>query len=125
MKAFSMMGRIRGVPATIERSTYVLPISIELVVVERIDEIRPQEKDIVDIAIELCLYCMKTQAFTDGNKRASVIFSNHYLIAHGKGVIVISEKDVLEFKKLLVVFYEGEAIEVISSFMREQCWNYP
>ena len=116
-------GRIRGVPVTIGGSTYVPPIPIESVVVERIDKIRSQEKDAVDIAIELCLYCMKTQVFTDGNKRASVIFANHYLIAHGEGFIVIPEKDVPEFKKLLVDFYEGEAIEIISNFMRERCWK--
>lgn len=116
-------GRIRGVPVTIGGSTYVPPIPIESVVVARIDNIRSQEKDAVDIAIELCLYCMKTQVFTDGNKRASVIFANHYLIAHGEGFIVIPEKDVPEFKKLLVDFYEGEATEVISNFMRERCWK--
>lgn len=116
-------GRIRGIPVTIGGSTYVPPIPIESVVVEQIDKIRSQEKDAVDIAIEMCLYCMKTQVFTDGNKRASVIFANHYLIAHGEGFIVIPEKDVPEFKKLLVDFYEGGAIEVISSFMRERCWK--
>ncbi|MCM1172028.1 MAG: Fic family protein [Clostridium sp.] len=116
-------GRIRGIPVTIGGSTYVPPIPIESVVVERIDKIRSQEKEAVDIAIELCLYCMKTQVFTDGNKRASVIFANHYLIAHGEGFIVIPEKDVPEFKKLLVDFYEGKEIEVISNFMRERCWK--
>lgn len=116
-------GRIRGVPVTIGGSTYVPPIPIESVVVERIDEIRSREKDAIDIALELCLYCMKAQVFMDGNKRASVIFANQYLIAHGEGFIVIPEKEVPEFKKLLVDFYEGEAIEVISNFMRERCWK--
>ena len=50
---------------------------------------------------------MKTQMFMDGNKMVSVIFANHYLIAHGEGFIIITEKDVSEFKKLVVAFYEG------------------
>lgn len=116
-------GRIRGIPVTIGGSNYVPPIPIESVVMERIDEIRSQKKEAIDIAIELCLYCMKTQVFTDGNKRASVIFANHYLIAHGEGFLVIPQKDVPEFKKRLVAFYEGEPIETISRFMREQCWK--
>lgn len=116
-------GRIRGVPVTIGGSNYVPPIPIESVVIERIAEIIGQKKETVDIAIELCLYCMKTQVFTDGNKRASVIFANHYLIAHGMGVLVIPEKDVPEFKKLLVDFYEGEDVAVISDFMRRRCWK--
>lgn len=117
-------GHIRGIPVKIGGTSYVPPLPIESVVIERIDEIRKQEKEPIDIAIELCLYCMKTQVFKDGNKRASVIFANHYLIAHGRGFIVIPEKDVPEFKRLLVAYYEGESIEIISSFMKEKCWKY-
>ena len=58
-----------------------------------------------------------------GNKRASVIFANHYLISHGKGLLVITENNVPEFKKLLVGYYEGEDLQVIASFMRECCWK--
>ena len=75
---------------------------------DRILEIIEEEDDAVNIAIRLCLYCMKTQIFLDGNKRASVIFANHYLIAHGGGFLVIPESEVPEFKKLLVKYYEGE-----------------
>jgi len=116
-------GRIRGIPVTIGGSSYVPPIPIESVVKENIDAICRQDKESIDIAIELCLYCMKTQVFKDGNKRASIIFANHYLIAHGMGFLVIPEKKVSEFKKLLVRFYEGESIEIISRFLRDNCWK--
>ena len=116
-------GRIRGIPVKIGGTNYVPPLPIESIVIERIDEIRNQEKEPIDIAIELCLYCMKTQVFKDGNKRAAIIFANHYLIAHGMGLIVIPEKEVPEFKKLLVSYYEGAAIEIISGFMKERCWR--
>ncbi len=116
-------GRIRGIPVTIGGSSYVPPIPIESVVKENIDAICRQDKESIDIAIELCLYCMKTQVFMDGNKRAAVIFANHYLIAHGMGFLVIPEKKVSEFKKLLVQFYEGESIEIISRFLYDNCWK--
>lgn len=116
-------GRIRGIPVAIGGTSYVPPIPIETVVIENIDEICWQEKEAIDIAIELCLYCMKTQVFIDGNKRASVIFANHYLIAHGMGFLVIPEMDVPEFKELLVRFYEGETIDVLRKFMRQRCWK--
>lgn len=116
-------GRIRGIPVTIGGSSYVPSIPIESVVKENIDAICRQDKESIDIAIELSLYCMKTQVFMDGNKRASVIFANHYLIAHGMGFLVIPEKKVSEFKKLLVRFYEGESIEIISRFLRDNCWK--
>lgn len=116
-------GRIRGIPVSIGGTSYVPPIPIESVVIERIDQIRRQSKHPIDIAIELCLYCMKTQVFKDGNKRSSVIFANHYLIAHGMGFLVIPEREVPEFKKLLVSYYEGAEIEIISDFLKENCWK--
>ena len=120
---FAEGGRIRGVPVSIGGSSYVPPLPIEHDVKDAIREIVTQDSEAIDVAIELCLYCMKTQVFLDGNKRAAVIFANHYLIAHGGGFLVIPEKEVPEFKKLLVKFYEGEDIAVISTFMKERCWK--
>lgn len=116
-------GRIRGVPVTIGGTSYVPPLPNEFDVKDKIAEITAKESDDIDKAIELCLYCMKTQIFLDGNKRASVIFANHYLIAHGGGFIVIPEKEVLEFKNLLVKYYEGAEISLIMQFIKEKCWK--
>lgn len=116
-------GRMRGVPITIGGTSYIPPLPNEYDVKDKIAAIVAKEVDDVGKAIELCLYCMKTQIFLDGNKRASVIFANHYLIAQGGGFIVIPEKEVSEFKKLLVRYYEGEDISVISQFMKDKCWK--
>ena len=116
-------GRIRSIPVSIGGSSYIPPIPIESVVKERIAEILNSNQSDIDIAAEFCLYSMKTQVFTDGNKRVSVIFANHYLISHGQGLLVIPEKEVSQFKKLLVAFYEGENIEIIKTFLKEHCWK--
>lgn len=116
-------GKIRGVPVKIGGSSYVPPIPVESIVKERISDIINSEVDDIEIAINLCMYCMKTQIFIDGNKRASVIFANHYLISHGLGFLVIPEEHVPEFKQKLVAFYEGENIEVIREFLKEKCWK--
>lgn len=118
---FSDGGRIRGVPVTIGGSSYVPPLPIEHDVKEKISSIVEKSVDSVETAIELCLYCMKTQIFTDGNKRASVIFANHYLISQGGGLLVIPEKDVPDFKKLLVAYYENRDNGKIIEFMKEKC----
>lgn len=120
---FDEGGRIRGVPVTIGGSSYVPPLPNELDVKDRIREIVESDDEPINIAIKLCLYCMKTQLFLDGNKRAAVIFANHYLIAHGGGFLVIPEKEVPEFKRLLVRYYEGEDTAVIGTFMKERCWK--
>ncbi|MCQ2485213.1 MAG: Fic family protein [Clostridia bacterium] len=116
-------GRIRGVPVTIGGTSYVPPLPMETMVIYHIDEIINSENDSIDNAINLCLFCMKAQIFNDGNKRAAVIFANHYLISKGEGFIAIPEDDVPEFKRLLVNYYEDKDGGEIISFMKEKCWK--
>lgn len=114
-------GRIRGVPVTIGGTSYVPPMPIESIVKENIAGILKSDAEPTMKAITLCLYCMKTQIFNDGNKRASVIFANHYLISQGGGMIIIPEKYVPEFKKLLVTYYEDKDTGEITEFMKNNC----
>ena len=120
---YSDGGRVRGVPVTIGGTSYIPPLPIESIVKENIEAILSEKADYVDIAIKLCLYCMKTQIFNDGNKRAAVIFANHYMITNGQGLIVIPESYVPEFKRLLVAFYEDRDKGEILKFMRTKCWR--
>lgn len=116
-------GRIRGVPVTIGGTSYVPPMPVELEVKERLTEIQKHKIPHIDIAIELCLYSMKTQIFNDGNKRASVIYANHYLIGKGEGLLVIPEQNVSEFKYMLIDYYEDRNEEKVRKFMKECCWR--
>ena len=116
-------GRIRGVPVAIGGSNYVPPIPNEVEIKEAISKIVSSNASNIDKAIDLCLYVMKTQIFNDGNKRAAVIFANHYLISQGEGIIVIPEKEVPEFKRLLVDYYEEKDATTIKTFMQEKCWR--
>ena len=121
---FSNGGRIRGVPVTIGGTTYKPPIPVETVVMENIKAITESPGDALDVAIELCLYCMKTQIFNDGNKRASVIFANHYLIANAGGLLVIPESYVPQFKKLLVRYYEDKDNGEMKAFLKLNCHKH-
>ena len=78
--------------------------------------------DDVDRTIELLLYTIKKQVFIDGNKRTSVIFSNHYLISKGKGIIAIPAELTEEFKDLLIPYYEGKDEKEIKKFIKEKCY---
>ena len=120
---FSDGGRIRGIPVTIGGSSYIPLLPIESVVKEHIEDILQAHIDDIDKSIRLCLYAMKTQVFIDGNKRAAVIYANHYLIAHGQGLLVIPEAHVSEFKKLLVMYYEGQDSKRITDFLKGNCWK--
>ncbi len=116
-------GNLRTVPVSIGGSLYVPPIPLEYEVKDKIDSIVCMQADAVDTAIELALYCMKTQVFIDGNKRASIIFANHFLIQKGAGLLVVPESIVSDFKSLLVSYYEGKDDDKIKLFLRERCWR--
>ena len=96
---------------------------LKLVVISRKQGIVESGEEAIDVAINLCLYVMKTQVFIDGNKRAAVIFANHYMISKGAGLLVIPESEVKEFKRLLVKYYEDDIKDEISSFLRDRCWR--
>lgn len=120
---FEQGGRVRGVPVVIGGSSYIPSIPTEIDVKESITNIISSNLSNIDKAIELCLFCMKTQIFNDGNKRASVIFVNHFMISHGEGLIVIPEKEVPDFKKLLIEYYEDKDTNTIKTFLKEKCWR--
>lgn len=115
-------GKIRSVPVTIGGTNWKPDLPIESVIKEELEEILNKKKNDVDKAIELLLYTMKKQIFIDGNKRTSVIYSNHYLISRGKGIIVIPAELTNEFKDLLIPYYEGKDTKNIKEFIRDKCY---
>ena len=115
-------GKIRSVPVTIGGTTWKPDLPIESIIKEELQEILNKEIDDVDKSINLLLYTMKKQIFIDGNKRTSVIYSNHYLISKGKGIIAIPAELTEKFKDLLILYYEGKDEEQIRKFIKDRCY---
>ena len=115
-------GKIRNVPVTIGGTTWKPDLPIESVIKEELEEIFSKELDDIDRAIELLLYTMKKQVFIDGNKRTAVIYSNHYLISKGKGIIAIPAELTEEFKDLLIPYYEEKDEKQIKKFIKGKCY---
>ena len=115
-------GKVRNTPVTIGGTTWKPDLPIESVIKEELEEIFSKELDDIDRAIELLLYIMKKQVFIDGNKRTAVIYSNHYLISKGKGIIVIPAELTEEFKDLLIPYYEGRDEKKIKKFIKEKSY---
>lgn len=112
-------GRLRFTPVSIGGTTWKPDLPIESLIKEQLQDVLDSNLDIVDKAIELLLFTMKKQIFIDGNKRTAVIFANHFLISHAKGLIVIPETQVEEYKKLLIVYYEGKDENSIKEFLKK------
>lgn len=115
-------GKVRNTPVTIGGTTWKPDLPIESIIKEELEKIFSKELDDIDRAIELLLYTMKKQVFIDGNKRTAVIYSNHYLISKGKGIIAIPAELTVEFKDLLIPYYEGRDEKQIKKFIKEKCY---
>ena len=64
-----------------------------------------------DRALTIMCYLMRSQIFSDGNKRTAMLFANKIMIENGKGIISIPvEKDV-EFGERLIKFYETNQMD--------------
>ena len=116
-------GRIRTVPVTIGGCLYRPALPIEAMVKEQINIILNSTESVVDRAIQVCLYTMKTQVYKDGNKRSAFIFANHFLVSHGEGLLVVPEVHTDIFRRLLIDYYEGsEQLEIVE-FLKSNCWR--
>lgn len=112
-------GKLRSVPVSITGTTWTPDYPIEADIKDDINRILNRRINDVDKAIELLLYVTKKQMFIDGNKRTSIIFANHYLISKAKGLIVIPDNKVEEYKKLLIEYYETNNKEKIKEFIKK------
>ena len=115
-------GKLRSTPAKIGGTTWIPSIPIESQVVKELNDILNSKLDDVSLAIELLLYVMKRQIFIDGNKRTAVIFANHHLISKGLGIISIPGDLVEDYKKLLIMYYEGKDTDKIKQFLKDKCY---
>ena len=115
-------GRIRSTPVSIGGTNWKPEIPIESAIKDELNDIFKLNIDDIDKSIEILLYVMKKQIFIDGNKRTAVIFANHYLISNAKGLIVIPNEKVEDYKKLLILYYEGKDEKSIKNFLKEFCY---
>ena len=76
---------------------------------------------ITDRAITIMCYLMRTQFFTDGNKRTSMFFANKIMIQNGKGIISIPVKYDEMFGEELTKYYETNNMQSLKQFIYDNC----
>lgn len=72
-------------------------------------------------AIDIMLYTMRSQMFTDGNKRTAQLAANKIMIENGTGIICIPIEKQTEFTTHLINFYESDNSHTIKTFIYENC----
>lgn len=114
-------GVLRYGEVGISGTTYVPKIPVETEVLKDLKEIFQSDKSHTEKAIELMLYCSRSQLYWDGNKRTSNIVANKYLISKGCGVLTVPENLLVEFSTLLTKFYNTNDMTDIKLFLYENC----
>lgn len=76
---------------------------------------------ITEQAITIMCYLMRTQFFTDGNKRTSMLFANKIMIQNGKGIISIPVDEDIIFGELLTKYYETNDMNDLKQFIYDKC----
>lgn len=72
-------------------------------------------------ALDLTLYLMRAQLFYDGNKRIAMLIGNKLMIENGQGIISVAQKDIKDFYKLLVSYYETGDQADLKQFLYDNC----
>lgn len=112
-------GELRTGRVGIGGTDYVPPIPLE-------DDVKMQLASFEEItntterAIERMLWMMKAQLFWDGNKRTASLIANKDLISHGKGILTIRERDILEFNTLLSHYYSTDEASDLRQMIYEK-----
>jgi Fic family protein len=113
-------GFIRNIPVSIGGTTWKPEMPIESKIKEEIADIQKIENP-TERAITLMLHVMRRQMFLDGNKRTCMLAGNQVMIANGVGIISIPIEYHVEFKTLLVDFYESNKADDIKRFVYDKC----
>jgi Fic family protein len=86
-----------------------------------IAEIQDSSISVLDAALDMTIYLMRAQLFYDGNKRLAMLIGNKIMIQNGQGIISVKQKDITEFYKLLVNFYETNNKTSLKQFLYDNC----
>ena len=113
-------GFIRNIPVSIGGTTWKPEMPIESKIKEEIEDIQKIESP-TERAITLMIHVMRRQMFLDGNKRTSMLAGNQVMIANGVGIISVPIEHHVEFKTLLVDFYESNKADDVKRFIYDKC----
>lgn len=106
-------GKLRIQPVSIGGTNWYPDIPDRDMVAVEIDSIIAKED-----ALHLCAYLMRSQLFSDGNKRTAQLVANKWLISSKSGILSVPVERLEEFFTVLIDFYETNIYESIIRFLK-------
>lgn len=114
-------GVLRHEEVRIGGTEWIPEIPDEEKVSQEILKIADNQVSPLDKALDMTLYLMRAQLFYDGNKRIAMLIGNKIMIENGQGILSVAQKDIKEFYRLLVPYYETNAPSAIREFLYDNC----
>lgn len=111
-------GNVRNYEVRIGGTNWIPELPDEEKVSKQIEEFN-EKQCITERAITIMCYLMRTQFFTDGNKRTAMLFANKIMIRNGKGIISIPVEKIEEFGNKLTTYYETNDMEDLKNWIYE------
>lgn len=113
-------GQMRAYEVRIGGTNWKPELPKEENVIKQLEEYNKLEC-ITDRAITIMCYLMRTQFFSDGNKRTAMLFANKIMIQNGKGIISVSIEEDEHFGEELTKYYETNDMTSLKQFIYENC----
>lgn len=113
-------GQVRVYEVRIGGTNWKPELPNEEHVIKQLEEFNKIEC-ITDRAISIMCYLMRTQFFSDGNKRTAMLFANKIMIQNGKGIISIPIEYDDIFGEELTKYYETNNMENLKQFIYNHC----
>lgn len=114
-------GMFRRDEARIGGTDWIPELPDEKKVNDDIFEILENKASPLDKALDITLYLMRAQLFYDGNKRIAMLIGNKIMIENGQGIISVIQRDIKDFYRLLVLYYETDNKSEIKQFLYNNC----
>lgn len=117
----TMLNTLREGDVSIGGSFYQPKLPDETAVSNLIKKILNGSNSTTEKSLDYFLFACRSQLFWDGNKRTASIVANKIMIDAGIGVLIVEEKYLRRFNKLMIDFYETADKSKIKPFLYNNC----
>jgi len=114
-------GELRTGSVGISGVDYKPPIPKKDKVEQELLELCAAKASKTEISLDVFAWITRNQLFWDGNKRTALLAANKILIEDGSGILLVPDKDIVEFSSLLSDYYETGDFVQLKDFLYESC----
>ncbi|MDR1088938.1 MAG: Fic family protein [Coriobacteriales bacterium] len=114
-------GNLRDGTIGISVVAYVPPVPVATTVERELSELLATPLSSTETSLNLFAWITRTQLFWDGNKRTALLAANKILIESGAGILLVSDRVLLDFNTLLSDYYETGNPTGLKEFLYSSC----